>query len=258
MPVAFVTGAGALGAGIGRALVAKGWRVVVADIDAGYARELAASLGAAVAAKTLDVRDLPAVQRAVAEIAAEQGGIDALVNGAGGTMALKVPKGSIVENLPEYWDRMIDVNLFGTFNCCHAVAPLLKKQKRGAIVSIASGAGMRGGPPASRQSGAAVYSATKAGVIAFTQALAQELGPHGIRVNAVAPGRNESRAKPLAKMLEMQAAEEARESGSGRLSPLGRFGCPADIGDAVAFLLSGEASYITGSCLDLTGGIRLH
>jgi NAD(P)-dependent dehydrogenase (short-subunit alcohol dehydrogenase family) len=172
-------------------------------------------------------------------------------------MALKVPKGPLVDSLPEHWDRMIGVNLYGTFNCCHAVAPYFKKQERGAIVSIASGAGMRGGPPTSRQSGAAVYSATKAGVIAFTQALAQELGPHGIRVNAVAPGRNESREKPLAKMLEMQVAEEARDPGSGRLSPLGRFGRPSDIGDAVAFLLSEEASYITGSCLDLTGGIRL-
>ena len=116
----------------------------------------------------------------------------------------------------------------------------------------------RGALPASRQSGAAVYSATKAGVIAFTQALAQELGAHGIRVNAVAPGRNESRAKPLDKMIEMQAEEEKREPGSGRSSPVGRFGRPADIGDAVAFLLSDRASFITGICLDVTGGIRLH
>jgi NAD(P)-dependent dehydrogenase (short-subunit alcohol dehydrogenase family) len=259
MPVALVTGAGALGAGIGRALVAKGWRIVVADVVAAYARELTDSLGGSsvAVAKALDVRDYDAVTRLVAESVAEMGGLDALVNGAGGTMALKVPKGPLVDSLPEHWDRMIGVNLFGTFNCCHAVAQHLKKQKRGAIVSIASGAGMRGGPPTSRQSGAAVYSATKAGVIAFTQALAQELGPHGIRVNAVAPGRNESREKPLAKMLEMQAVEEARDPGSGRLSPLGRFGRPSDIGDAVAFLLSEEASYITGSCLDLTGGIRL-
>jgi 3-oxoacyl-[acyl-carrier protein] reductase len=103
-----------------------------------------------------------------------------------------------------------------------------------------------------------VYSATKAGVIAFTQALAQELGPFGIRVNAVSPGRNESRAKPLARMLEMQKLEEGKESGSGRVSPIGRFGTPKDIGDAVSFLLSQQASYITGCCLDLTGGIRLH
>ena len=117
---------------------------------------------------------------------------------------------------------------------------------------------MRGGPPTSRQSGAAVYSATKAGVIAFTQALAQEVGPLGIRVNAVAPGRNESRFKPLDRMIAMQASEEQQESGSGRESPLKRFGTPADIGDAVAYLLSPRAGYVTGVCLDLTGGIRLH
>jgi 3-oxoacyl-[acyl-carrier protein] reductase len=260
MPTAFVTGAGALGRGICTALAAKGWHVVVADVVPGYAEELARDLGGPPVAtpKTLDVSNLSDVTKVVAESVAEKGGIDALVNGAGGTTALKVPKGSIVQNLPEHWNRMIDVNLFGNFNCCYAVAPYMKRARRGVIVSIASGAGMRGGPPISRQSGAAVYSATKAGVIAFVQALAQELGPHGIRVNAVSPGRNESREKPLARMLELQAEEETKDPGSGRVSPLGRFGRPADIGNAVAFLLSEQASYLTGTCLDLTGGIRLH
>ncbi|HET9149445.1 MAG TPA: SDR family oxidoreductase [Alphaproteobacteria bacterium] len=260
MPTALVTGAGALGRGICESLVAKGWHVVTADVVADYAAELARDLGGppVATAKTLDVGDFGAVSKLVGEIAAERGGIDALVNGAGGTTALKVRKGPLVDSLPEHWNRLIDVNLFGNFNCCYAVAPMMKKAGGGAIVSIASGAGMQSGPPISRQSGAAVYSATKAGVIAFVQALAQELGPYGIRVNAVSPGRNESREKPLAKMLELQEQEEKRDPGSGRLSPLGRFGRPADIGNAVAFLLSEEASYFTGTCLDLTGGIRLH
>jgi len=259
VPTAIVTGGGgALGKGICTSLTAAGWTVVVADLVAAHAQETVDALGATRASvKVLDVKDLGAVQRAFAEIATEYDDLAALVNAAGGTLALRVPKGNLVENLPEHWDRMIGVNLYGTFNCCHTVAPFLKRAGGGAIVSVASGAGYRGGPPISRQSGAAAYAATKAGVIAFTQALAQELGPFGVRVNAVAPGRNESRDKPLAKMLEMQAEEEAQEPLSGRRSPLGRFGTPADIGDAVAFLLSDGARYVTGSCLDVTGGIRL-
>jgi 2-hydroxycyclohexanecarboxyl-CoA dehydrogenase len=260
MPVAIVTGGGgALGKGIGTALAADGWRVVIADVVEAYARETAVALGqSAAGVKLLDVSVLADVQRTFAEVAHEHGRIDALVNCAGGAMALNIRKGPLVDSTPDEWDRLIGVNLYGTFNCCHTAAHYMKKAGSGGIVSIASGAGMRGGPPTSRQSGAAVYSATKAGVIAFTQALAQEVGPFGIRVNAVSPGRNESRAKPLARMIEMQASEETQESGSGRQSPLRRFGTPADIGDAVAFLLSPRASYIAGVCLDLTGGIRLH
>jgi NAD(P)-dependent dehydrogenase (short-subunit alcohol dehydrogenase family) len=261
MPVAIVTGGGgALGKGISAALIADGWQVVIADAIEACGRETAVALGlpAAASVKVLDVSVLADVQRIFAEVAHEHGTIDALVNCAGGAMALRIRKGSLVDSTPDEWDRLIGVNLYGTFNCCHTAAHYMKTAGGGGIVSIASGAGMRGGPPTSRQSGAAVYSATKAGVIAFTQALAQEVGPFGIRVNAVAPGRNESRAKPLDRMLAMQSAEETQDPGSGRQSPLRRFGTPADIGDAVAFLLSARASYVTGICLDLTGGIRLH
>lgn len=260
MPTVLVTGGGgALGQGISKALAADGWRIVVADINKVFALESIAALGDA-AIKTpvvLDVGNYAAVKAAIDDIA-QTHGLNGLVNAAGGTMALRVPKGPLVDSVPEHWDRMINVNLYGTFNCCHAAAPYLKKAGGGAIVSIASGAGLPGGSPPLRQAGAAVYSATKAGVIAFTQAMALELGPFNIRVNAVAPGRAESRDKPMAKMLEMQAAEEAKSPGSGRMSPLGRYGKASDIGDAVAFLFSERASLITGSCLDLTGGIRLH
>jgi NAD(P)-dependent dehydrogenase (short-subunit alcohol dehydrogenase family) len=260
MSVVIVTGAGgALGKGISVALAARGWRVAVADIVEDYAQETAAALPVSTASvKHLDVTKLADVRKIFAEVVSEHGRLDGLVNCAGGAMALNIRKGPLTESPPSDWDKLIDVNLIGTFNCCHTAAQYMKAQRRGGIVSIASGAGMRGGPPTSRQSGAAVYSATKAGVIAFTQALAQELGPYGIRVNAVAPGRNESRAKPLEKMIELQSTEEKSERGSGRMSPLGRFGRPSDIGDAVAFLLSDQASYVTGTCLDLTGGIRLH
>jgi 3-oxoacyl-[acyl-carrier protein] reductase len=258
MAAAIITGGGgSLGKGIASALLKAGWDVVLADLLAEHAREVSHDL-CGVPWKTLDVTRLDDVRRVFAEIAAEHDGVKALVNCAGGAMALGVSKSPLVDSEPEHWSRFIGVNIYGMFNCAHTVAPYIKAAGGGGIVSIASGAGMQGGPPASRQSGAAVYSATKAGVIGFTQALAQELGPFGIRVNAVSPGRNESRAKPLARMLEMQKKEEGEQAGSGRASPLGRFGTPADIGDAVSFLLSQQASYITGCCLDLTGGIRLH
>ena len=258
MELAIVTGGGgALGRGIATALTAKGWRVVLAELVPDHAREVSEELGG-LPWKILDVTKLADVQRVFGEIVEEHGVPAALVNAAGGAMSLRVPKSDLFNQDPEHWDRMIGVNIYGTFNCCHTIAQYMKRAGRGGIVSLASGAGMQGGPPLARQSGAAVYSATKAGVIAFTQALSQELGPHGIRVNAVSPGRNESRAKPLARMLEMQRTEEQSDPGSGRVSPLIRFGRPSDIGDAVAFLLSEQASYITGCCLDLTGGIRMH
>ncbi len=258
MAAAIITGGGgALGRGIATVLSKEGWNVVLADLNEQYAREVSGELGG-LPWKLLDVTKLQDVRRVFAEIAAEHGGISALVNCAGGAMALGVPKGPLVGSDPVHWSRFIGVNIYGMLNCSHTAAGYMKAAGQGGIVSIASGAGMHGGPPTSRQSGAAVYSATKAGVIGFTQALAQELGPSGIRVNAVSPGRNESRAKPLERMLAMQKEEEGKEAGSGRASPLGRFGRPTDIGDAIAFLLSRQSSYITGCCLDLTGGIRLH
>jgi len=117
---------------------------------------------------------------------------------------------------------------------------------------------LRGGPPHLRQQHASVYSAAKAGVIALTHAVAQEAGPKGVRANCVAPGRTESRTKSWEEMERRRREEETRRPGSGRTSPLGRFGRASDMGEAVAFLMSERASYITGACLDVTGGIRLH
>jgi NAD(P)-dependent dehydrogenase (short-subunit alcohol dehydrogenase family) len=129
----------------------------------------------------------------------------------------------------------------------------------GAIVNTASGAGIRGGPPHLRQRNASVYSAAKAGVIALTQSIAQEAGPRGVRANCIAPGRAETRAKTIEEMESMQREEEALKPGSGRATPVGRFGRGRDMAEAVSFLISDErAGFITGACLDVTGGIRLH
>ena len=125
----------------------------------------------------------------------------------------------------------------------------MKSAGRGGIVSIASGAGLRGGPPASRQSGAAVYSATKAGVVAFTQALAQELGPDGIRVNAVAPGPVDTAMAKAVHTPEIRAAYHDA-------IPLNRYGLEEELAEAIFFLCSDRASFITGQTLAVDGGFE--
>ena len=259
MRTAIVTGGGgALGKAICEDLSSEDWNIIIVDRVEQYAIETQRSIKGRSAILIADVAHLDAAPRAIEFALHNFGRLDALVNCAGGAYALGVPQGPFLDSNPDHWQRFIEVNLYATFSFCRAAARHMVEAEHGGIVNIASGAGIAGGPPNSRQLGAAVYSGTKAGVIGLTQALAQELGPFGIRVNAVAPGRNESRDKPLARMLELLKEEELRDPGSGRLSPLARYGRPSDIAAAVSFLLSDRSEYITGACLDLTGGIRLH
>jgi NAD(P)-dependent dehydrogenase (short-subunit alcohol dehydrogenase family) len=256
MPVAFITGgAGAIGRASARALARDGWRVLLADIDGDELERVANDLGAAVAGTfILDVTDYDAVHSAIERAAAANGGLDGLVTAAGGLRYIAGAKDApFTETAPESWDKLIEVHLNAVYYACHAALPFLYRKRTGAIVNIASGAGLRGGPPQTRQKNASVYSAAKAGVIALTQSLAQEAGPKGVRANSVAPGRVESRTKPWDEMERMQ-----REEGGARLPPLGRYGRAAEVGDAVAFLMSERARYITGACLDVSGGLRLH
>ncbi|MEE8084955.1 MAG: SDR family NAD(P)-dependent oxidoreductase [Alphaproteobacteria bacterium] len=258
-PVLVTGGAGAIGRACARALVEDGWQVVLADIDTLEAETVAEDIGAGVlAAYGLDVTDFDAVHQMVAEADADHGGLAGLVTAAGGGRNLDLTSGPFIETSPDEWGRNIEVHLNGVYNTCHAVLPVLYAGGGGAIVNTASGAGIRGGPPHLRQRHASVYSACKAGVIALTQSIAQEAGPKGVRANCIAPGRTETRAKPIEEMERMQREEEAVRPGSGRTSPLGRFGRGTDMGNAAAFLMSDRAGYITGACLDITGGIRLH
>ncbi len=255
MPTAFITGgAGAIGRACASALARDGWRVVLADVDGDELRRVAAEIGAAVAGTfVLDVTDFGAVQATIEKCAATHG-LDGLVTAAGGLRFIPGAKDApFTESSPESWDALIEVHLNAVYYACHAALRRLCARKAGSIVNIASGAGLRGGPPQIRQRNASVYSAAKAGVIALTQSIAQEAGPYGVRANAVAPGRVESRTKPWDEMERMQ-----REEGGVRLPPLGRFGRAAEVGDAVAFLMSERARYITGACLDVSGGARLH
>ena len=239
MPFALMTGGGsAIGEGIARCLTGRGWTVAVTDINLDLARASAAAAGGAPHAQALalDATDGTRVKEAVAQLTAAHGHIDALVNVAGGMRGLGIPKTDFVDMTPALWTRILDANLHSVLHCCHAVLPSMIAARRGAIVSIAASRGLRGGPQAS------IYSAAKAAIIVFSQSLAQEVGPFGVRVNTIAPGNAQARWKK---------AEEAR-------SPLGRPTSGEDVGKAVAFLLSDDASHITGSCLDVSGGTTLH
>lgn len=258
----FITGgAGAIGRACARALIRDGWQVVLADIDEGEVNRVAADLGDEGVADifVLDVTDFDGIHSAVRKCAKANRELRGLITAAGGGRSIAAAsKAPFIDTTPEAWDRMIEVHLNAVYYACHAVLPVFYEGRRGAIVNIASGAGLRGGPPHLRQRHASVYSAAKAGVIALTQSIAREAGSKGVRANCVAPGRTESRTKSWEDMEHIQREEEALHPGSGRASPLGRFGRASDMGDAVAFLMSEHASYITGACLDLTGGIRLH
>jgi NAD(P)-dependent dehydrogenase (short-subunit alcohol dehydrogenase family) len=239
MPVAFITGGGsALGEGVTRTLTARGWTIVVSDINLDRARTVAASAPERTQAVSLDTTDRAAIKTVIAQVIADHGRIDALVNASGGMRGLGVAKQDFAAMTPETWTRLIDVNLHSVLNTTHAVLPHMIAAKSGAIVSIAASRGLRGGAQAS------IYSAAKAAIIVFSQSLAQEVGRHGIRVNTIAPGNAQARWKT-------PAQESTR-------SPLGRQTTGDDVGRAVAFLLSDDAKHITGSCLDVSGGTTLH
>jgi NAD(P)-dependent dehydrogenase (short-subunit alcohol dehydrogenase family) len=224
-------------------LIADGWQVALSDIDLDAVKKTAEELGGdgVAGGDQLDVTDLAAVTKYVDGLIAKHGTIDALANVAGGSNHLQRERPLFVESDPEYWDMVLNPNIYGVLNCCYAVLPHMIKAKKGSIVNISSGMGLRG------QARMCFYSAAKAGIIAFGQGLCQEVGQYGIRVNAIAPGSAESRWMPDLKANKGQTA-----------SPLGERTSAKDIGDAIHFLISDKASHITGSCLDVSGGTSLH
>ncbi|HUC37754.1 MAG TPA: 3-oxoacyl-ACP reductase FabG [Acidimicrobiales bacterium] len=241
---AIVTGGGS---GIGRAiaerLAAEGHAVAIFDRDQESATSVAEKIsasGATAVALTVDVTDRPRIDAAVAEVRERLGPATVLVNSAGLDGFDRFL--SITEDT---WDRILAVNLTGTFHCCQAVVPGMIEAGWGRIVNISSSSAHSGQPLMTH------YVAAKAGVIGFTKALALELGPKGITVNTIPPGFIDT---PM-----LRAAEAKGLLGNGleyhaSQTPVRRAGRPEDIAAACAFLVRDEASYITGQVIGVNGG----
>lgn len=237
-PVAIVTGAGrSLGRAIAERLHRDGIAIAVTDRDEHAAGEVALALdgdGRTARAYALDVSSVDQVVKVFAAIMVDLGTPRALVNNAG-----IYPDHGLLEMPVEAWDSVMAVNLRGTFLCTQAFARMRKSDGGGAIVNLASAAAF------SARVGASHYSASKAGVVMFTKSSAQELGPLGIRVNAVAPG--------LIEVRNDQVSDEYRDNYLTMI-PRGRTGRAPDIAGTVAFLLSDDADYINGECIAVDGG----
>jgi 3-oxoacyl-[acyl-carrier protein] reductase len=236
---ALITGAGR---GIGKTIALKlaecGADIVLADMNPQVSEVLleVESLGRKCLTFETDVTDFDAIDAMVKKIIEEVGSIHILVNNAGITQ-----DNLFMRMKPEQWAKVIDVNLNGVFNVTKAVIRPMVKQRMGKIINISSVVGFTGNP------GQVNYSSTKSALVGFTKSLAREVGARGVTVNAVAPGFIDT--------AMTQALNESQQELILQQIPLGRMGGPADIANAVAFLASEDASYITGTILHVNGGM---
>lgn len=239
--VAIVTGAArGIGLAIAGSFQREGARVVIADLDAAAAEEAAAGLNAKVAGTALavpvDVTVPGDSERLMAQTEAWFGAADLLVCNAG----IVRPGAPIEEIAPETWDRVLGVNLMGCVYPTKAFVPAAKARGSGGIVYIASVAGQVGGVAAEM-----TYSVSKGGVLALNKAVARQLAPHGIRVNAIAPGAIRT---GMTDTLDYPPSVRAG-------IPLGDYGDVPDIAEAAVYLASADSKYVTGATLDVNGGM---
>jgi NAD(P)-dependent dehydrogenase (short-subunit alcohol dehydrogenase family) len=241
---ALVTGAArGIGLATAKRFLADGWRVALLDIDKAtldrtFAALRGASGGEAVIAICCDVADAAGVTGALATVARDFGRLDALVNNAG--IAVFKP---ILDVTYEDWSRVLAVNLTGPFLCTQAAAPLMRDSGGGAIVNITSISGLRASTLRT------AYGTSKAGLAHLTQQQAIELAPLGIRVNAVAPGPVDTAMAKAVHTPEIRAAYHDA-------IPLNRYGLEQELAEAIFFLCSDRASYITGQTLAVDGGFE--
>ncbi|HIX50097.1 MAG TPA: 3-oxoacyl-[acyl-carrier-protein] reductase [Candidatus Borkfalkia faecavium] len=241
--VALVTGAGrGIGATIARTLAADNTDIAVVDYgeesSAAAALQAIAEAGAAVRYYRCDVSDFSAAKAVADSVAKDFGKIDILVNNAGVTADKLIMRMS-----EEDWDRVLSINLKGCFNMVKHVTPYMMRKRYGRIVSISSVVGLMG------NAGQANYAASKAGIIGLTKTVAKEFGSRGITANAVAPG--------FIKTAMTDALTEEQKQAMYKMIPLGRLGETQDIADAVKFLVSDAAAYITGVVLKVDGGMYI-
>ena len=238
--VAVVTGGAAgIGEAIARALAAEGCRVSILDRNEDAARKLAETLGGGTQYVAANVGEPSSVANAFAQLLRRHSSLDILVNAAG------VLSTGLVADLPTAeWQRVHEVNLSGVLYCVKSAIPLMRQQRRGRIINIASVSAMRGGGSV----GNTLYGATKAGVVALTMGLARELGPDGITANAIAPAVADTA------MTNAALTEDVRRKIVARI-PLGRLASLSDIADLATFLASDRASFITGTVIPVDGGI---
>ncbi len=249
--VAIVTGAASgIGRAISRRLAKERCKVLLWDCDGETLSRTRAELaaeGADVSQSVVDITDLAQVKVGVDATIASHGQVDILVNNAGtGQVA------SIVDDTPQAFDFTMRLNVYGAFNCCHAVVPGMLSRKAGRIINVASWFGKVGRPSS------LAYCTSKFALLGMTQSMGLDLASHGIRVNAVCPGtimntkmREVADAQAIAKGLP-PAAERTH------LIPLGRLGEPEDVANVVAFLLSSQANYMTGQGINVTGGLWMN
>jgi 3-oxoacyl-[acyl-carrier protein] reductase len=246
--VAIVTGAAhGLGQAMARRLAEEGARLVLGDLDAAGLEDTAASITSAggVALPVVgDVTEEAPASYLIQTAVERYGRLDILVNNVGGSRTAKIWEMTAAD-----WDFVLRLNLRSTFLCTRYAVPHMMQQRYGKIVCISSGA-REGTPWTAYYQGGSAYSAAKAGVHGFVRDVALELAEYGINVNAVAPGPIDTeRAGP-----NLQHLNATVEYSPNRMTPLRRLGQPMEVANAVLFLVSDEAAYITGHTLSVTGG----
>jgi 2-hydroxycyclohexanecarboxyl-CoA dehydrogenase len=240
-------GANGIGAATARRLAEEGCTVGILDMDVAAAEDVVDEItarGRRASFHAADISDYDAVSRAVERFEAASGPVSFLVNNAGWDRAQ-----NFLDTAPDFWRKVVAVNLFGPLNVSHVVLRGMAARGFGRVVNIASDAGRVG------SSGEAVYSACKGGIIALTKTLARELVGKGVILNTICPGPTDTAI--LRSFLE--GAEGARiAEGLKRAIPMRRFGAPEDYPGLVAFLLSDDAAYMTGQTISVSGGLTMH
>lgn len=247
--VAIITGAGhGIGKAYARRFAREGARVVIAEIDEAAGASVAEAIGRegrSAWARATDVTQVESVEGLVQETVSRFGQIDVLLNNAAIYVTEPLWKGMLDELSLEEWDRVMAVNLKGVFLCCRAIIPVMKRQKSGKIINIASGTFLSGSGNMPH------YTTSKGGVVALTRVLARQLGPWNINVNCMTPGST------MSEEVVTEEVRKRRQAGVGHRA-FGRIETPEDITGTAVFLASSDSDFITGQLLVVEGGGILH